>query len=211
MTIYDISREIQERAEKVQELQGQIEKKRAAAENAQRQATAAAEAGDLPDYKAKKNFVHEVQDEIEFLQTQIDRLQRTRPERDSVLSAWRDYAQKHNTAYKKRMAEYEKLKAQLLACYGSMVDAQKEAIASRSKCAGFIGCSESEAETLFPFDAMPCGNSLADITANRYIKAVNNIDLEYFIAAFIEKRGLAGAGLINDEALNSIMTAVNRK
>lgn len=208
--ISDIAQEIQARKEKIAELQEQLESKQAAAEAATKQAQAAAEAGDFAEYKSKRAFAQDVQEEIAFLQAQIDRLQRERPDRETVMAAWNETAKAHNTALKKRLAEYSKAKETMLAIYADMIELQRQTIADRNKCAGFIGFNQEEAARAFPFEAIPCNNNASDgVGHTRFNNGrVYDPDLAYYLANDVTRRGVTAQNFFTDQAMNSVISAI---
>lgn len=106
-------------------------------------ATAAAEAGELENYRALKRQAANLEEESFVRTAQMKKLSDPANE-EEVFSAWRGYVDAFNKALKSRLIEAEKKMNAFLDEYEAAINLQTEALIVRERLAGYLGKEYAE-------------------------------------------------------------------
>lgn len=138
ITVKEIEEKIEAAAaerERLKEESRAADKKKA---DLEKLATAAAEAGELENYRALKRQAADL-DEESFVRTaQLKKLSNP-VNTEEVFSAWRGYVDLFNKALKARLIEAEKKMNAFLDEYEAAINLQAEALAVRERLARYLG------------------------------------------------------------------------
>lgn len=102
------------------------------------EAEAAAQEGNIPLYREKRDAAQLKADTIFVRNKQAEKLKVLATEAEAK-AAWKDYAESYNKAFAKSWAAYEKARRDLCAAFLEIVNAQNEALRMRAKCAECAG------------------------------------------------------------------------
>ena len=102
------------------------------------EAEAAAQEGNIPLYREKRDAAQLKADTIFVRNKQAEKLKILATEAEAK-AAWKDYAESYNKAFAKSWGAYEKARRDLCAAFLEIVNAQNEALRMRAKCAECAG------------------------------------------------------------------------
>lgn len=102
------------------------------------EAEAAAQEGNIPLYREKRDAAQLAGDTLFVRSKQAEKLKILATE-DEAKAAWKDYAESYNKGFAKSWATYEKARRDLCAAFLEIVNAQNEALRMRAKCAECAG------------------------------------------------------------------------
>ena len=154
ITITELDKKVADAAEKVAQLKADAKEANGKKLELDRQATKAAESGDLELYRALKKQTAAIEDESFVRAAQLGKLKNPVSE-EEVLSAWGDYAGTYNKSLTEHLAELEKRKNAFLDEYEALVKMQGDALAVRDRLAGYLGLEPTEATRKLEMDYIP--------------------------------------------------------
>lgn len=106
------------------------------------EAEAAAQEGNIPLYREKREEAQLAGDTLFVRSKQAEKLKILATE-DEAKAAWKDYAESYNKTFAKSWAAYEKARRDLCASFLEIVNAQNEALRMRAKCAECAGIPDN--------------------------------------------------------------------
>ena len=123
------------------DLEKEVAKLKADKERLEKEADAAAQEGNIPLYREKRDAAQLATDTLFVRNKQAEKLKILATE-DEAKAAWKEYAESYNKAFAKSWATYEKARRDLCAAFLEIVNAQNEALRMRVKCAECAGIPE---------------------------------------------------------------------
>lgn len=126
--------ELEARQEKLKEKIGELESKR----------LACAESGRTDEYRALMDELRKTEDELFVADKRLEKLRRAPIEKDEILDAWKQYDECFSEEISAQIRQYAKLKEELLAVYGEMLDAQEKALSVRKHLYEFLGADDRD-------------------------------------------------------------------
>lgn len=150
ITIADIDKKVADAAAEKERLKSESRDADERRLELERQATAAAEAGELENYRALKKQAESISEESFVRAARLGKLSKPVSETE-INSAWQDYEVGYSKALMSKLTEMKKAMDVFLDLYEKCVEMQSEALSVRKRLAGY---SESNPDTL-PMEFIP--------------------------------------------------------
>lgn len=154
MKIKDVERLYNQRQAESKELRRRIEETQGKLARISKEADAAAGAGDLDAYRAKKAEARDAEEELYVLQRQV---KSDTVSRDEGLAAWSDYRKDYDKEFQKRMKALEQAGDALADAFLAAVKHQNEGLQNREKVAVYAGIDAADL-TLQTMPDTPAGS-----------------------------------------------------
>ena len=154
ITVEELDQKVADAAVKVEQFKVDAMQADGQKRELERQATKAAESGDLELYRALKKQATAIEEESFVRAAQLGKLKNPVSE-EEVLSAWGGYAGTYNKSLTAHLAELEKKKNAFLDEYEILVKMQGDALAVRDRLAGYLGLEPTEATRKLEMDYIP--------------------------------------------------------
>lgn len=149
-------------------LEKEIEQLQAGLVLLEKEAEAAAQAGNTSLYREKRDAAQLATDSIFVCQKQMEKLSSLAAKQEAI-AAWEEYAAAYNKAFSKAWALYEKARQSLFESFMDIVNTQNDALRMRQLCGEAVGIQENQGlyklssyDSKFPLQMIPEGITHSD-------------------------------------------------
>lgn len=148
------------------------------------EAETAAKAGNVAEYKEKKNAAELAEDDLFVKEKQIEGLRCFRTE-DEAKDAWREFAEDYNKSFGKMLKAYEDKRKDLYAEFMKLVNIQNEMLKKREVCGDCCGLPRAyflnnPADSAFPVLLLP-----DKVKTRTILTSLDQEDVNFFFAAHL--------------------------
>ena len=159
-TYQDIERIEAERKAQLASIEQEAAKIRSLIGAIQKEATAAAEAGDMAEFEAKQADLAAAEQKLRFYEIRSEKLKST-PVADveEIAGIWTSFAASYNKEMTRMHNQYEKQKEALCGLYEQMIDQQMKMLLLRDKLAAYINGGKQGRLNMFSAYQLPCRNA----------------------------------------------------
>ncbi len=209
---------VKDRAAEKEQLAKDIDTIKERVEAANKAAQAAAAAGNLDGYKAAQAEAAAFGDQLTVCKAHLHELETTSPISEGQAAlAWQNYSAQYNKQFDAKLAQYEKIKQELLTVYAELIDIEAAAFATRERIAVNSGL-DKKAQSLFdkpldlsfPCKCLPDKSDTSGPQLGMPGTIIKNEDALFYLIELSKRRKVNAMGFVNDPDIQKVTDIILR-